>query len=287
MPQRVRAVLVVSAIAFAVVAPRLVAQAVEQSSPAFDVASVKPNTSGPTAPARVVLQAGTNRVSIVNEPLRLLIQVAYPEIPEIVGGPAWLGKAGPNLGVPRFDVDARAEEPSSDAQLRAMLRTLIADRFHLIAHIEARETPVYALGVARADGRLGPGLRPEARDCESLRAKVRGQPGAADPCRVIGKEAAGHLSARSKTIDLLASLLRPLVDRPIVNKTGLTGSYDWDFTFLPPSTRVSDGAQSLVLDSNGPSVFTALRDQLGLKLVAEKDEQSTLVVDHVEQPTPD
>jgi uncharacterized protein (TIGR03435 family) len=255
--------------------------------PTFDVASVKANTSGPTAPARVVLQAGATRVSIINVPLLRLIQLAYPEVTGIVGAPAWVGNVGPNVGVPRFDVNAKAEAPSSDAQLRAMLRTLLADRFHLTAHIEAQETPVYALSFARADGRLGPGLRREARDCESLRAKVRDQPGAADPCLVSGKEAVGNLSARSRTIDLLASLLRPLVDRPVVNKTGLTGSYDWDFIFLPSSARVSDGTQSLVLDSNGPSVFTALRDQLGLKLVAEQDEQSALVVDHVEHPTPD
>jgi uncharacterized protein (TIGR03435 family) len=89
-----------------------------------------------------------------------------------------------------------------------MLRTLLADRFKLVVHTDTRSTPVYALVIARRDGRLGPRLHPEARDCEPLRAVARAQPGGTDPCPSTSSPGVGRIGARSRSIDLLATLLR-------------------------------------------------------------------------------
>jgi uncharacterized protein (TIGR03435 family) len=228
------------------------------------------------------------RVSFTNVTLRSMLQIAYAgAFVQITGLPAWAGAAGPpTSAMLRFDVNAKAEAPSTHEQLVTMLRALLADRFKLAAHIEAYEEPVYALVVTRADGRLGPGLHPDTSDCESRRAAAREQGAGADPCGVP-PSGMGRVVARSKTIDLLAAILRPLLDRPVVNKTGLTGLYDWEFTLPPPRTVVSTANGDQSLDQGGLSVFTAVQEQLGLKLQPEKDDQPVLVIDHVEQPTPD
>jgi uncharacterized protein (TIGR03435 family) len=230
------------------------------------------------------------RLTFVNVTLRNLIQVAYSGFSAISGGPTWMGEAGPSFDAARFDVTAKADAPSSHDQLQMMLRTLLADRFKLVVHTETKDEPVYALVLARSDGRLGPQLRPEARDCESLRVIARAQPGETDPCPTPpSSQGVGSIGARSRPIDLLAAILRVDVDRPVVNKTGLTGSYDWDLTWTP--RRFLQGAfdhdQFPTIDPDGPSVFTAVQEQLGLKLVPEDDDQPVLVIDHAEHPSED
>lgn len=248
----------------AVVGSVLAAQ--DPAPPAFEAASVKPNALGPTGSQRGGVFPG-ERVTLVNYPLRTIIQMAYAvtTAQEIIG-PGWIANE-------RFDITAKAEAPSSADQLRAMLRTLLADRFKLAARPDTRNTPVYALVIARSDGRLGPQLHPEAKDCESLRAIARAQPGAGDPCAIPSKDARsietqfGHYSKRSSRIDLLATVLRLSVDRPVVNKTGLTGSYDWDLNWTPQRFQSPfDHDQFPTVDPNGPTIFTAVQEQLGLKL---------------------
>ena len=256
----------------------LIAQA--PAPPTFEVASVKPVPAGANLPQR-----GTNfvgdRVAIGNMTLQTIIQMAYQIAPtEIIGGPGWIGNE-------RFDITAKAAAVSPSDQLRLMLQSLLAERFKLAAHIEARSTPVYALMVARSDGRLGPLLHPEARDCEPLRVVARAKPGTPDPCAGPSGTSGsgfGHIVQTSRPIDLLTTILRPVVDRPIVNRTGLTGSYDWDLTFNP---RFFLQGSSAGTDSDGISIFTALEEQLGLKLQPTTASQDVLVVEHVERPTED
>jgi uncharacterized protein (TIGR03435 family) len=246
---------------------------------------VRPNAAGPTAPQRGAVFPG-ERVTLVNTPLRTIIQMAYQvNVPQVIGAPSWIANE-------RFDITAKADTPSSADQLRAMLQTLLADRFKLAAHPETRNTSVYALVVARSDGRLGPQLHPEAQDCEPLRVIARAQPGARDPCGLPSNGEVGHLGARSKQIDLLATLLRTFVDRPVVNRTGLTGSYDWDLTWTPRRFPAGsfDHDQFPTLDPvdpDGPSIFTAVQEQLGLKFEPSMGADPVLVIDHVERPTGD
>lgn len=256
---------------------------------AFEVASVKPNKSGPNSPQRAGLSRG-ERVTMINVPLLVLLQNAYPGMSAIEGAPKWVGSpGGPNFDADRFDVNAKASAESSVDQLRIMLQTLLADRFKLAVHVEPRPTDVYALRLVRADGTLGPNLRPAATDCRALIAA------AADKAPAPGTHPCGTVTTnlppwqmRGVPITRLTSL-RIELGRPIVDKTGLSGSFDLDLNWTPrwALEQSFDRGRFPNIDPAGPDIFTAVREQLGLKLVSEKDDQSVLVVDHVEPPTSD
>src|SRR6266487_4115691 len=142
------------------------------STTTFEVASVKQNKSGPDSIQRVGMQPG-DRVTITNVTLWTLIQVAYPGMSEIIGGPKWIGSSGPSADADRFDVNAKAEAPASREQLQLMLRALLADRFKLVVHTESKTEPIWALVVGRRDGKLGLNLRPASADCAALRANAQ------------------------------------------------------------------------------------------------------------------
>jgi uncharacterized protein (TIGR03435 family) len=171
------------------------------------------------------------------------------------------------------------------------MRRLLAERFRLVAHNEMRETSVYALVVARSDGRLGPQLRKAAVDCFAIAtaARQRGEAPAFPPqtgnrpaCGT--RTSPGILMGTGVTMaDLARNLERP-AERPVVDKTGLAGFWDLDVTYLfegqlPPGFAPPP--------ADAPSLFTALQEQLGLKLEAQKAPIEVLVVDSVERPTED
>jgi uncharacterized protein (TIGR03435 family) len=254
--------------------------------PTFEVASVKPNTSGPRALQRAGFQPG-ERVTLTNVTLRIMIQMAYPAVSDIVGGPNWIGRAGPSDDADRFDVHAKAEAPASREQLQAMLRALLADRFKLAAHTEARTEPIWALVVARRDGKLGPHLRRATTDCAALRQAA--QPSEKDPCGTLSMAMAlvtGTMKVRGLPLDQLGRLSRD-AGRRVVDKTGLSGPFDWDLTWTPQVFLQGsfDRERFPTIDPEGPSIFTALPEQLGLKLESQKGEGTVLVMDHVEHPT--
>jgi uncharacterized protein (TIGR03435 family) len=264
-----------------------------QSAPPakFEVASIKLNKSGPGSLQRAGFSPG-DRVSFINVPLFVLIQSAYGTVD--VTGPAWIGKPGqPNWDVDRFDVLAKAEDPSTQAQLQAMLRELLADRFKLVAHTETRQEPIWAIVLARRDGKLGPKLRSATVTCAELRAlwKPR-EPGEPDPCGTrsfVNALVTGTMSVRGFTLDQLGILSMELGRRRVVDQTGLSGAFDWDLTWTPQ--RFVQGSfdrdRFPNVDPDGPSLTTALADQLGLKFESQKGDDTVLVIDHVEQPTPD
>jgi uncharacterized protein (TIGR03435 family) len=249
-----------------------------QSEPArFEVASVKVNKSGPTG-GRAPVVAG-DRLTIVNMTLRAIVQTAYGiGRDDIAGAPRW-------MDVDHFDIVAKAEKPVSADEMRLLLRNLLADRFTLVTHTEKKTTPVYALVLARADGRLGPNLRPATRDCASLRADPPGRD--PDPCGMLTSVTAsvtGRMAVRGFDLSMLGRLAAE-VERPIVDRTGLKGIFDWELTWTPQNPRLRTPVQSATVDPNGPSIFTALQEQLGLKLESQQDERDVLVIDKVEQPT--
>jgi uncharacterized protein (TIGR03435 family) len=252
----------------------------------FEIASIKPNKSGPTSFQRAGLSEG-DRVTMINVPLLTLLQIAYPGAVAIVGAPKWVGSPGPNLDAERFDVTAKADAPAPVEQLRVMLQTLLAERFKLAVHTEARPADVYALRVARPDGRLGPNLRPAVASCRELIAADPNPTPGRHPCGTVGTNLPPW-HVRGVPIAQL-SIFRVDLGRPIVDKTGLTGAFDIDFNWVPPWALNSsfDRSRFPDIDITGPDLFTAMQEQLGLKLVSEKDDQAVLVVDHVEPPTPD
>lgn len=253
------------------------------ANPAFEVASVKLNKSGPDSIQRLVMQPG-DRVTIVNWQLRTLIRVAYPDVSEVIGGPSWVGCAGPTCrDADRFDVNAKAAAPTSREQLQLMLRALLADRFKLTVHTEGRAEPSWALVLARSDGKLGQNLRRATSDCAALRAALPPGEPQRNPCVVAA--GIGRNGMRGVTLDQLAGALSRDAGRPVVDKTGLAGAFDWDLTYTPEALMNHAPDRFPTVDPNGPSIFTAVQEQLGLKLESQKSEGTILVIDHVEHPT--
>jgi uncharacterized protein (TIGR03435 family) len=177
-----------------------------------------------------------------------------------------------------------------------MLRSLLADRFKLKVHDETRQMPIYALVKARSDGALGPALKPSSIDCAAFVGGRRGggpppappQPGQQVDCGfIIG---IGKMSVGGMPIEQLARALSPMVGRIVLDKTGLTGNYSYEFTYspeqivgLPPLLN----GEAVTVDPNTPSIFTALQEQLGLKLDSGRGAVEVLVIDSAEQPTAD
>ena len=259
--------------------------AAQDAEPRFDVASIKANRSGPGSPQRV--NVASDRVVFMNEPTRTLIRVAYPGL-DVEAAPDWVGPSG-SPGGDRFDIEAKPAAPATRAQVEAMLRSLLAERYKLKAHTETRRQDVYALTTAREDGRLGPGLRPAAADCATLTARAE-QTGARDVCGLGSTGMApvtGTMTVKGLTLDQLAGLITRDVRRRVVNQTGLTGAFDWTLTWTPQTLARPDLDRSRFpgIDPDGPTIFTALQEQLGLKLSASKAGVDVLVIDHIERPT--
>jgi uncharacterized protein (TIGR03435 family) len=256
--------------------------------PTFEVASVKPNNSGD---GRVIMmpQPG-GRLSLTNVPLRLMIRNAYRvQDFQIVGGPDWLGTA-------RFDVVAKADGDPSMDDMQLMLRELLADRFKLAVHNASREMPIYALVPAKSDGKTSAPLKKSEVDCQSGRGNAPPRPAAPGqwpPCGfMVGF---GNIKARGVTMAALASTLSGFVGRIVIDRTGFTTGFDVELTWTPdqlPQRAAGPGDQPLVvngatIDPNGPSIFTALQEQLGLKLESTKGSVDVLVIDRAEKPSED
>jgi uncharacterized protein (TIGR03435 family) len=250
---------------------------------AFDVASVKPNTSGDGASTIGFEQGG--RFLAVNMPVASLIQTAYATSavprPQIVGGPAWIDSD-------RFDVGAVTDRNPSQDQRLMMLRALLADRFKLAIHQETRELPIYNLVRSSPDGKLGDKLRVSDIDCDALRNSGRmPDPGQLRPCMMAFGLGSLHVKGMTTSQFATGGLAR-LVNRPVFDRTGLGATvYDWALEWTPDQpSQVSGGTtpSNLGLPS---SIFSALQEQLGLKLESAKGPIDVLVIDHVEKPTPD
>jgi uncharacterized protein (TIGR03435 family) len=251
--------------------------AAQEPRPAFDVASVKRNTSGTT---QANAQVQPNGVNLVNLPLRAIIGLAYgPLNPATsIEGPAWINTA-------RFDIVARTAGEVPSAALRGMLQALLAERFMLAAHTEKRRLATQALVLARPDGRLGPQFRRSGVDCTGVGA---GGSGAADSAGRPPGDCAprpgglGRIIIVGRPVSQLASLLTLAMMQTVRDKTGLTGPYDIELSYAPMFVpeSVLEPAQ---LDR--PPLFTALQEQLGLKLEPQQEDADVLIIDRVELPT--
>ena len=253
------------------------AQAAER--PAFEVASVRLNTSNT---AEQSMRGEFPRLTITNYPLRVLILRAYELQPfQIVGGPAWLDSD-------RWDILAKAPDNAPPAAARLMIQRLLEERFKLVARIETRELPIYALVPAQGDGRLGPRLRRRNLDCDALeaaRGRGNGQSPVAGatqppPCGA-GGGSPGVLFGRGWTMERLARGLSGEAGRAVEDRTGLSGWFDFDLEFTP--TFGSPDASAL--PSERPSLFTALQEQLGLKLEPRRGPVEVFVIESAERPT--
>jgi bla regulator protein BlaR1 len=240
-------------------APRWIAFAQEQPGPAFEVASVKP---AEPSDKPGFLQSAPGRLNLSGVTVKMLIQQAWAISGyRIYGGPFWLDST-------RYNIAAKAADGAGNLtldQMRPMLQTLLTDRFRLALHREKRELPLYRLVVSKN----GPKLKESA---------VSGAP--------QSRMATGQITDKKASMDTLASQIGQQLGRFVVNQTGLNGDYDFHVEWTP------DPGQNLGGDSDtpppagadGPSIFTALQQQLGLKLESAKGPVEVLVIDHAEKP---
>jgi uncharacterized protein (TIGR03435 family) len=261
------AAVLVSALATLAAAPQQPA-----APPRFDVASIKQNTSNDGI---VAIQTQKGRFTARGFTLAALIRSAYRvQEFQVIGGPDW-------VSTDRFDVEATfsdVDRPPVDL----MLRALLAERFKLVVHDETRDRPVFALVFARADRRPGPELQKSSIDC----ATAKGPDGCGSS---VGP---GYIRSRGRTMAQFAESLSQLtvtgssLNRLIVDRTGAEGQFNLSLRFTPENIPPVAVPGLPPIDPNGPSIFTALQEQLGLKLDATTGMVPVLVVDSATAPTP-
>jgi uncharacterized protein (TIGR03435 family) len=255
----------------------------QPARPAFDVASIKP--APPGGPEIGYRFEPGGRTVVSHFSLGSLILVGWRILPfQIVGGPAWLYSE-------RYDIEAKAAGNPDSSQSRVMLQSLLADRFHLAIHSETRELPIYALVTAKAGARPAAGLvRAKEGDC-TPRSQDFPQPPleAGNPpyCGVtqqFGRKENGiplmQLTGRGATLSMLARNLASVVSREVADDTGIAGNYDMSMEYAP-----YDDSLTPKPDTAGPSLFTALQEQLGLRLESRKGPVEVFVIDHAERPS--
>jgi uncharacterized protein (TIGR03435 family) len=265
-------------------------------SATFEVASVKPNNSGDFR--RAIGPGPGGRFQAQNNTLQELVSYAYGVDMsraglQITGGPPWLDRD-------RFDVDAVAPGGSTTpAQAREMVRALLSERFKLQAHRETREVATYDLMLDRDDRRLGSRLRPSSIDCVARRAAARAggppptpqgpPPDPANVRPVCGlRQNPSVFAGDAVTIDQLVGALAPATGRVVFDRTGLTGYFDIDLEWNPGQEQAqrADGAPPQAVSPSAPPIFTAIREQLGLKLEGSRGLIELVVVDAAERPAP-
>jgi len=254
--------------------------------PAFEVGSIKPQNGDPG-----FVPSSPERFVDANATLRSLIAWAWNiRSFQIEGGPAWAESQ-------RFDVSARASQRVTERTMRLMVRQLLADRFQLRVRVEPRQMARYVLRTARADGRLGPGLQPASVDCAAVLAERFGAPAPAGSnapaCawRVGISPPVARMFVDGAPLTEFAGLLERLLNRKVVDGTGLTGPYNVRLEFssdqLPMGVPAADPAAPPPPPRDGLSLSTALQDQLGLKLESERGPVDVIVIESAQLPLPD
>ena len=255
----------------------------------FEVASVRAGGTPGAFPGVSVLPGG--RISAPNVTLRELIRNAYGlDETRALGGPAWIADA-------RFAVEAKAaRQDATPSQLQAMLAALLAERFSLRVRHQPRALPVFLLTLARSDGRLGPALRRAGGACEPIArppdlpprpsrfdSLPRGLTQAIAEGRCPTMSAPGWMAGRAITMAQLAMRLTPYAGRPVIDRTNLAGEFAFTLRYGPELPPIVAGAR-VPPASDGESLFTAVREQLGLALKAARAPIDVIVIDGAQRP---
>jgi bla regulator protein BlaR1 len=239
----------------------------DKAKPAFEVASIKPAKPGQRG-MRVEFDPG-GRFVASNMSLRFLIQQAYGiKDFQIVGAPAWAGSE-------HYDIVAKPEsgvELGRDS-LRPMMEALLVERFKLVVHRETKELPIYSLVVAKSGSKL--------------------KESAGEQGRVMQRFGRGEVNLEGATMVMLVTMLAQQLGRNVIDNTGLTGHYDIKLQWTPDESLRGPGdgggppppESAAPPDNSGPSLFTAVQEQLGLKLESSKGPVEIVVIDHVEKAT--
>jgi bla regulator protein BlaR1 len=279
--------------------------------PKYDIASIKPYKADDGPAMRVMLRITPDGVSLHGVPLRMIVQESFGvEQDRILNQPAWIGSARYNIEAKVEPEDAPKLKDLKMEQRNAMMLQLLVDRFHLKYHHEKRELPMYALVVAKGGLKMKPS-KPDENPPQADAPKPgdapgrvafgpppapgTSKPGDGPPPR-MGKGMfmmnPGHLESTGTPIDMLAHVLSRQLGRTVVDKTGLTGNYDFTLDYTPDNMPmpVHGGPEGgpkpeMQPDAGGPSLFTAVQEQLGLKLESTKATVDVIVIDHIDQPS--
>ena len=205
---------------------------------------------------------------------------------QISGGPAWIDSV-------RFDIAAKADHDAKTPELMLMMRSFLAERFQLAIHRETKDQPIFALVLARKDGKLGPQLT-ESKQGGCTPPDLTKPPPPPDPakgpslaCGQIFMGFSGQVRGVSVSVQRLLPMLSGYLDRIVVDQTGLTGTYDVSIQWTPDDSHLAQfppGAPRPAQDS-APSLFTAFQEQLGLKLESQKGPVEMIVIDRAEKPS--
>ncbi len=231
------------------------------------------------------------RFLAINATVRGLLQAAYQErirgYQTIVGGPGWIDSD-------RFDIEAVAEGDPAPDQIPRLVQALLEDRFALRLRTETRQLPVYALVLVSSNGRAGARLRPSAGDCAPTTLTRGGPPLPAtsdrrSPCGLRTPRSGDviQITGTSVTLDSLVDRLAFYLQREVINRTPLAGTFDLDVEFTRESLRPNPDGDAAVAapPASAVSIFTALQEQLGLKLDPQRGPVSVLVIDSIRRPT--
>jgi uncharacterized protein (TIGR03435 family) len=279
LPARVTALASIVAVACA--------QLLAQGPPAsFEAVSIKPQTGQPPL---VGGPSSPDRFEDPDTDLLFLIRYAYDLFEyQVVGGPGWVRSK-------RWQVSAKASAPARGPAMRALVRRMLEDRFALKTHMDMRELPIYNLVLARTDGQLGPKIKRSTIDCmpfltgqrpmaESPREPESGMPA----CSVGGSLSKDGLLTPRLNGQPLSGLVRNLeasLQRRVVDRTGLQGNFDISLGYVDDNLLAQSSLRAAApASSEGPSLMTALQEQLGMRLESARGPVEVLVIDSVSEP---
>jgi len=260
------------------------------SLPQFEVASIKPSAPGQPG---MFIRPANGGLNLSNIPLKEIMTIAWRVQPfQITGGPPWIESV-------HYDISAKPEQKPEPGQLLLMLQSLLEDRFQLKIHHETKELPIYALVLANKDGKLGPQLT-ESKEGSCTQFDPSKPPPPPDPGKPPTLGCGGmfmgpdRVNGMGVPIAQLTPVLARMLSRTVLDKTGLTGKFDIKAQWTPDQSQLQamappgglpPGMPPPQFDPNGPSIFTALQEQLGLKLESQKGPVDVIVIDHVEKPS--
>lgn len=271
----------------------------ERTTPKFEVAAIKPcEVAAPGGRGAGEGRAAGERVSSgrlnLCRPVSFFINLAYvtfanghaalPDFVPITGGPAWINSE-------RYSINAKADgDPSPEAMQGPMLQALLEDRFRLKIRREARSESVYTLIVGKGGARLQP-AKEGCTPIDKTKAPIPIRPGEKLLCGnsksgLVVKGSNLMLDSHRLSLDEFSKSLASILGRPVVNRTGITGEFDFDLEFLPDESLAGLHFHLSPADGpDAPSIFTAVQEQLGLKLESTQGAGEILVIDHIERPS--
>ena len=266
--------------------PAVVAIAQNDQHPQFEVASIKP--AAPDARGSFIRGTLGGRINITNMSLKDMIVMAWRLQPyQVSGGPSWIESA-------HYDVTAKPDHQPKQDELPLMIQALLQDRFQLKFHRETKEMSVYALALARKDGKLGPKLE-EAKEGSCTKFDPSKPPPPMEPGKPPTVFCGGMfmgprgLNASGVPVANLIPMLSRILGRTVIDKTGLTGNYNISLEFTPDESLAfrppPDAPKPPPSDNAAPSIYTALQEQLGLKLESQKGPVEIFIIEDAARPS--